>query len=187
TWVKIHVAAFASWLLLFLIQATLITLQRPDIHRRVGIAGALLAALMIGLAIGSGITAFLRSPPRPVVDHLFLPISVHVDIFIFLGSVRMALLNRAKPALPNRLMPLAAMTVGLRFPPLLIGFLFHVSVPHYLEQGAYVLVAMLYDYVSRGRINRVYFWGIAAFLIVAPAVEWSFRTVVPHLVVQPKS
>jgi hypothetical protein len=56
-----------------------------------------------------------------------------------------------------------------------------------LEQSFYVLAAMLYDYMSRGRINRVYIWGIIAFLMLAPAVEWAFRTLVPHLVVQPKS
>jgi F0F1-type ATP synthase membrane subunit c/vacuolar-type H+-ATPase subunit K len=187
TWVKIHTAAFASWLLLFLTQATLITLRRPDIHRRMGIAGALLAALMIGLTIGSGISAFVRSPPRPLVDHLFLHVSVHVEMFIFTGFVTAALLNRGNPEVHKRLMLLATMAVGLRFPPPLVRILFHITLHHYWEQVFYVLIAMLYDYISRERINRVYIWGIIAFLIVAPGVEWTFRTVVPHLVAPPKS
>src|SRR5262245_7348350 len=148
TWVKIHTAAFASWLLLFLAQATLITLNRPDIHRRMGVVGALLATLMIGLTVGSGISGFLRSPPRPVLDHLLLHGSVHVDMFIFTFFVTMGLLHRDNLEMHKRLMLLATITVGLRFPPLLIRFLFHVSWPHYFEQTAYVVAAMLYDYVS---------------------------------------
>jgi hypothetical protein len=186
TWVKVHVAAFACFLLLFLTQAILIASRRPDIHRRVGVVGALLATLMIGLALGSGIASFLRSPPRPVVDHLLLHGSVHIDMFIFTTFVTMALLNRHDPETHKRFMLLATITVGLRFPPLLVRFLFHVSLPHYLEQAAYVLAGMVYDYVSRGRINRAYIWGIVAFLVLAPTVEWTFKTVVPHLVVQPE-
>jgi hypothetical protein len=184
TWVKVHALAFAGWLLLFLTQSILISLQRPDIHRRLGVAGALLAALMIALAIGSGVASFLQSPPRPVVDHILLHASVHVDMFIFTAFVTLGLLYRGTET-HKRLMLLATITVGLRFPPLLIRFLFGVSLPHYLEQAAYVLAGILLDFVLRGRVHRVYIWGILVFLTVSPAVEWIFKTVVPHLVVRP--
>ena len=185
TWVKVHAIAFASWLLLFLTQTILITSQRPDIHHRLGAAGALLAGLMIALAIGSGVGSFLQSPPRRVIDHLLLHVSVHVDMFIFTMFVTLGLLYRGTET-HKRLMLLATITVGLRFPPLLVRFLFGVSLPHYFEQAAYVLAAILFDFFFRGRVHRVYVWGILVFLTVPPAVEWAFRTVVPHLVVQPE-
>jgi hypothetical protein len=184
-WVKVHAAAFACWLLLFLTQAILIRSQRVDIHRKLGVVGALLAMLMVGLTIGSGISAFVQSPPRPVVEHLMLHVSVHVEMFIFSAFVVAGLLYRGVAETHGRLMLLATMTVGLRFPPLIIRLLFHVSVPHHYEQVAYVIAAMLFDFLFRGRVSRVYLWGLFAFLIVAPGVEWLFGILVPHLVVPP--
>lgn len=46
----LHEALFTSWIALFLIQALLVERNRTDLHRRLGLAGAVLASLMIWLA-----------------------------------------------------------------------------------------------------------------------------------------
>lgn len=43
----LHGLIFTSWLVLFAIQTTLVAAHRTDIHRRLGVAGAVNAALMI--------------------------------------------------------------------------------------------------------------------------------------------
>src|SRR5882762_11250061 len=47
----LHGVVFTSWLALFLIQTTLVAAHRTDIHRRLGIAGGVIATLvvMVGL------------------------------------------------------------------------------------------------------------------------------------------
>src|SRR5208282_3675736 len=47
--VHIHAAAFSAWILLFIAQTLLISGKRLDLHRRIGILGAGLAASMVVL------------------------------------------------------------------------------------------------------------------------------------------
>jgi hypothetical protein len=47
--VHFHAVAFLGWLTLFTVQVALISNGRPDLHRRLGMAGALLAGLMVVL------------------------------------------------------------------------------------------------------------------------------------------
>jgi hypothetical protein len=50
--VHLHGLLFTCWILLFAVQTSLISAGRPDIHRKTGIAGALLAAAMV-VALGA--------------------------------------------------------------------------------------------------------------------------------------
>ena len=45
--IHIHGVVFLSWILLLITQSTLISAGRPDIHRRLGLAGFGLACLMV--------------------------------------------------------------------------------------------------------------------------------------------
>src|SRR6266540_6354206 len=47
TLVHIHGAIATAWILLFLTQTSLIAATRTDLHRRLGVAGALLAVLLL--------------------------------------------------------------------------------------------------------------------------------------------
>ena len=62
----LHGLVFTSWVLLFLVQTTLIARDRIEQHRRLGVAGAVLSALL--LVVGT-ITAILRvkgGRPSPI-------------------------------------------------------------------------------------------------------------------------
>lgn len=52
--IHVHGAAFSCWMLLLLTQTTLVSAGRVDIHRRLGIAGFLLAWAMVVLGSRSG-------------------------------------------------------------------------------------------------------------------------------------
>jgi hypothetical protein len=183
-WVKVHAIAFAGWVLLFVLQAGLIASRRLDIHRRVGIGGIALAALMVGLTIISGISSYLHYPQRTALEHVMTDVFVHVAVFIFAGFVTAGILLRKKnPEYHKRLMLLATMAVGLRWPPYIVHLLFGVTLPAYFEPIGYVLAAIVFEGLVYGRVNPVFIWGLGVFLIVPPSVAWIFHTAVPQLTV----
>ena len=47
----VHGTAFTSWVVLFAVQTTLIAAGRRDLHRKLGYAGAVLAAIMVPLGL----------------------------------------------------------------------------------------------------------------------------------------
>ena len=55
--VKLHGAAFTAWVLLLLVQTTLVSARRVDIHRKLGWLGAGLAAFMIVIALRAAVIA----------------------------------------------------------------------------------------------------------------------------------
>src|SRR5690242_9724338 len=56
----VHAAVFTSWLVLLFAQTALVSSSRIDLHKRLGIVGALLAALMVPLGIMTAIEAARR-------------------------------------------------------------------------------------------------------------------------------
>jgi len=181
TWVKAHAFAFALWILLFLAQTILVASQRRDLHRRLGVCGIALAGIMIVLTIMSGIGVFLQSPPRPAIDTFMLSVVVHVDMIVFTILVTAGLLHRNHDReIHKRLMLLATISVGLRFP--VVARLSGLNIPHYVDQDLAVLVGILYDLVVRRRVNPAYIWGGLVILTLPPAADHIFRAVVPHLV-----
>ena len=69
-----HGIAFTAWLLLLLVQTSLVAAGRVDLHRRLGLGGAALAAVMVVLGtIGSLVaaarpTGFFDVPMPPCSD-----------------------------------------------------------------------------------------------------------------------
>src|SRR3546814_5404104 len=61
----VHGAANSAWIVLFLVQTSLIATGRPDMHRVMGIAGAGLGAIIIVLALVTAIAGgrLHHSPP----------------------------------------------------------------------------------------------------------------------------
>src|SRR2546423_5145787 len=60
TIIHIHGAAFSCWILLLVTQTSLVSAGRVDIHRRLGIAGFLLACLMVILGVLAATDALAR-------------------------------------------------------------------------------------------------------------------------------
>jgi hypothetical protein len=56
----LHGFLFTSWLVLLLVQVTLVAAKRTDLHRRLGVAGGVLAALMV--VVGPIVAIHSRRP-----------------------------------------------------------------------------------------------------------------------------
>jgi hypothetical protein len=111
---KLHGALMTSWFVLFFVQVSLVARHRLAMHRRLGIAGATLAGLIV--VVGT-ITAlrFLRNnlhappefgPPAPEFFGFLL-----FDLYVFGGLVASAILLRKNSEAHRRLMLLATLSM----------------------------------------------------------------------------
>src|SRR3984893_2635172 len=66
--IHVHGALFSSWILFLLAQTTLVAAGRVDLHRRIGIAGFLLACLMVIVGAWAATNSLARNGGPPGVD-----------------------------------------------------------------------------------------------------------------------
>jgi hypothetical protein len=156
----IHGVVFSSWVLLFAAQTTLVAARRTDLHRRLGVAGAVLAGML--LVLGTT-TAILRvrggSAPIPGVSGLaFLAIPMFdMVVFAILAGTGLALRRRLETH--KRLMTLA--TIALMSAPLArLPWVFRAGPPAFFGLTDLFIVAMLvYDLATRRRVHPATVWG----------------------------
>ena len=161
TLLHVHGLVFTSWILLFLAQTTLVAARRTDIHRRLGVFGGVLAALL--LILGTA-TAIIRvkggSAPIPGVPPLaFLAVPL-VDLVVFASLVGAAFYYRHRADMHKRLMTLA--TVALLSAPIArLPFEFmKAGPPAFFGLADLFIVALLvYDLATRRRVHPATIWG----------------------------
>ena len=109
--VHFHAVAFVGWLVLFTTQVGLIRAGRRDIHRRLGVAGAVLAAVMVVLGPATALTvdalAFSAKGDTPE----FLAVQL-TDIIAFATLTGAGLMLRNTPAAHKRLMLLGLIYIS---------------------------------------------------------------------------
>jgi hypothetical protein len=154
----LHGLLFTSWLVLLLAQTLLVAANRTRVHRRLGWAGAALAALMI--LVGT-YTAVVRAkivevPPDAPSPLVFLTIPLG-DMVVFALLVGAGFYYRRRADAHKRLMLLATVAIlpaaVARLPFAFIqaaGPLAFFGLP-----DLFVLVLLVYDIFTRGRPHRV--------------------------------
>jgi hypothetical protein len=174
TIIHVHAAVFTCWLVLFIAQTTLVSVGRTDIHRRLGVAGGVLAALMLVLGIATAITtARLGHRGIPGVEFPdaqgFLLLNL-VSILCFSTLIAAALYLRRSPQAHKRLMLMA--TTGALMPPGISRLPFVAG--HTPAIGAlvfaFILAGPVYDLVTRGGIHPAYIWGVLLSIAVIPPI-----------------
>jgi hypothetical protein len=159
-YVFIHGLLYSAWVLLFVAQTALVAAGRIDLHRRLGLTGVWLIAVMIpvGLMVAlGGVNRPLTAPPG-LSPLSWLAISL-LDLPVFGGLIITALVKRRVPATHKRLMLIAMVdmmrpSLGRLLPmlgapgpvPLLVPLLF-------------LLPLILWDWRSRGRVHPATMWG----------------------------
>lgn len=165
----VHGAVFSAWVVLFLVQTALVASRRVRVHRRLGMAGAVLAAVMVVVGVSAAVDAVRRGAAPPGVDpRAFLAIPMG-DMVMFSGFVVAAVWLRRKKEAHKRLMVLAFLSLLVaavaRLPGVValgpLGFFLLTYVP-------FLAAGMLYDWRSRGRVHPVYLWGGALLLLSVP-------------------
>jgi hypothetical protein len=163
----VHGAVFTTWVLFFLAQTTLVATGRTYLHRRMGVAGAVLAGLV--LIVGTAV-AILKAkggtspiPGVPPLAFLAIPLFEMVVFALLVGA---ALYYRHRLEAHKRLMTLSMITL-LPAPIARLPFdLLKAGPPAFFGLADLFILAMLvYDLVTRKRVHPATIWG--GLLIVA--------------------
>ena len=164
----LHGAVFTLWMVLFAVQTSLIAARRTTVHRRLGMAGMVLAATMV--VVGTAVAIAAAKSPRavapgfpPPLVFLVIPLS---DLAVFLGLVTVGVHQRRKPDFHKRLMLLATIAIlpaalgRLVFPGGVLDFLGLPAGPLTLTGLTTIFVGacVVYDRVARGRVHSATLW-----------------------------
>ena len=163
-----HGIAFTAWMALLVTQTSLIKAGRADLHRRFGVAGALLVPVMMILAALVMITRLrhgVLGPPDGPPPEVFLAIPF-ATLIVFPALVGAALYFRHRADYHKRLMLLATIelisaAIG-RMPGVKDGgppLFFAVS-------DLFVVALVLYDVMTRKHLHPATLWG-GVFLVLS--------------------
>jgi len=157
---KWHGAVYTAWMLLLVVQTLLVAARRTDLHRRLGVAGAVLAAVMITLGTAVAITrtasGAIADAGVPPLVFLAVPLFGMVVFAVLVGA---ALVLRRRSAFHKRLMMLATLelvTAAVSRLPFVedwgpVGF-FGVT-------DLFIVAIGAYDFVTLRRIHPSTLWG----------------------------
>lgn len=163
----LHGLVFTSWLALFLIQTTLVAAHRTDIHRRLGILGGVIAALMILIGPTTAvIRASQGATPVPGVSPLSFLVVPLGDMFVFAILVGAGFYYRRRADVHKRLMLLATISILAAAIARLPFAIMQAGPPAFFGlTDVFVVACLLYDLITLKRIHRA--TALAALLIVA--------------------
>ena len=170
----VHAAVMAAWIVVFIVQASLIRLRRPDLHRRVGRAGLWLGAIIPVLGIATAIAmAKVRLAHGDPDAAVSFPIPMN-DATGFAIAFVLAALWRKSPDYHRRLMYVATcILTGAawgRMP-----FLDHAEW-FYAGVDVLILIGAVRDRVRAGRIHAVYWYALPAVVcgqLLTAYVRWT--------------
>jgi hypothetical protein len=167
TLLHVHGLVFTAWVVFFLVQTTLVASGRTYLHRRVGIAGAVLAALVVIVGVTVSITRVRTGvSPIPGVPPLAFLAIPFFDMVVFTILVSAAIYLRRRLEAHKRLMTLAMITL-LPAPIARIQFPFLPPGPptFFGVADLFILAILVYDLITRRKVHPVTVWG--GLLIVA--------------------
>lgn len=166
-----HGLLFTSWILLFVVQTSLVAAKRTDIHRRLGILGGLLASGMLVVGFLAAIAAARRGVTvpgaPPPLGFLIIPLG---DLAVFATLVGTGLYFKRRSQIHKRLLLLA--TITLLTPAI-------ARLPHVGPAGPlaffgltdlFIGVCLIYDRVVRGRIHPAFLCG-GLLIVLSQAVR----------------
>jgi hypothetical protein len=157
----VHGAFFTGWILLLVVQATLVARGRTDLHRKVGAYGVGLAMGMVVLGTLAALIAARRpggfvGVPVPPLQFLFIPLFSMVSFPAFVAA---AVLLRRDPQTHKRLMVLATVqviTAAIARWPVISGF----GPPAFFGVTDLFIVALaVWDFRTRGKLHPATLWG----------------------------
>src|SRR5271155_1599791 len=165
--IHLHGAAFTCWILLLVTQTSLVAGGRVDIHRQLGIAGFLLACLMVILGVLAATDSLVRGGGPPGSDPRIFYIVPLTDMVIFAVLIFFAFRFRSNPAIHKRLILIA--TIGLSLAALArwpITFVHRKPLHAALVSYIFLILIVAYDLWSTHKLHRATLWAGALLVVV---------------------
>jgi hypothetical protein len=162
-----HGLVFSAWIALFVLQTSLVAKRRIDVHRKLGWAGACLAALMVVVALNAAVHGAHRDIAAGYeIESLRFFTTPVLAMAMFASLVALGVLARARSETHKRLMLLSTISLldaaVARWP---IAGLADAPLAQYAIADAFIAAAMLYDFASRRSVSPVYLWGGLAIVV----------------------
>ncbi len=167
--VHLHGIVMTTWVILFVVQVSLVATRRTKVHQRLGIFGAVLAGLIVVVGILTALYAAARgaSPGPPALSFLIIPIG---DMVIFAVLIGLALYFRRKLDVHKRLMLLAAIN-------LLTPAIARIPLDFIVNGGPLaffgltdlcLLACVAFDTIKHRRLHPVFLWGSIFLIVMQP-------------------
>jgi hypothetical protein len=178
----IHALTYTGWMVLLTAQALFVRNKQVALHRRLGVAGAAMAALMVPLGIITAITMHQLALGTPASRPHFIAIQLG-EMTAFGAIITAALYLRANGPAHKRLIILATAFISdAGFARWLGGPIREALgpgfVPGYLASYAgplaVVMLIGLYDLLTRRRLHPAFVLAAAWGLTVDLAAKWLF-------------
>jgi FtsH-binding integral membrane protein len=167
--IHLHAILFTSWVMFFLLQVRLIAHRRVDLHRKLGIGGALLATLMTVVGVMTALHGVLRGvAPFGMEPRRFLVVPL-AAIGLFVLMTAAALVFRRDPQRHKRFMLLG--TIAL-LPPAIARWAVLLGVGPLLILAVsmlFIVPMAVWDWRTRHRLHPVTLWGGLLLLLSGPA------------------
>jgi hypothetical protein len=169
--IHLHGAAFTCWILLLVTQTSLVASGQVNIHRRLGIAGFLLACLMVVLGVLAATDTLVREAGPPGRDPRVFYIVPLTDMLIFATLIFFAWRMRTNAAAHKRLILIATTALLIaavaRWP---VAIVHRNPLRAAIATWVFLLGLAVYDYWSTRKLHRVTIWA-SAFLITIEMVR----------------
>jgi FtsH-binding integral membrane protein len=170
--IHLHGAAFSCWILLLVVQTSLVAAGRVDIHRRLGVAGFLLGCGMVVLGVFAATDSLARGGNIPGRDATAFYIVPLTDVLIFGTLLFFAFRARRDSPAHKRYIFIATTALLIaaiaRWP---LEFshrnAFRAGVLSYI----FLVVLMAYDFWSLGKVHRATLWA-GGFLIFVELIRF---------------
>lgn len=188
----VHGVVFSTWIALLVTQSVLVTSRRPDLHRRLGALGLILAmaVLIVGAATALTLAArLLYSKGANAAAHAALAL---LDLPVFASLVLAAVLLRRRSQTHKRLMLLATVViVGAAVNRLPLPAEFSGRFVRFFILDLFLFSLVIWDLLSAGRIYLATLVGTSAIFLDQMAqvylgqAEWWSRSIAKLLQVMP--
>jgi len=168
--IHLHGAAFSCWILLLVTQTSLVSAGRVDIHRRLGVAGFLLACVMVVLGVLAATDTLMRHGGPPGRDPQAFYIVPLTDMVVFGTLIFFAFRDRSDSAAHKRLILVA--TIGLTIAAIARWPFLGQRNPVKSALVSYIFLLMLvgYDLWSTRKVHRATIWA-GVFLVAVQQIR----------------
>jgi len=164
-----HGLAFTGWILFLVLQNLLVAGGRTDIHRKLGVFGACLAAFMVPLGILAALHGALRGsgpPGSEPMSFLAVPLFAIINFGILVAA---GIWTRRIPATHKRLMLLSTIAIiDAAIARWRLGIMAYGPPAFFGVTDLFLLALIVFDLARFGRIHRATLWGGGLILLSQP-------------------
>jgi len=169
--IHLHGAVFSCWILFLVAQTSLVSAGRTDIHRRLGIAGFLLACLMVILGVLAATDSLVREAGPAGRDPKFFYIIPMSNMLVFATVIFFAFRARSNPAAHKRLILVATTALLIaalaRWPFVIVHGNARMAA---LFSYIFLVILVAYDLWSTRKVYRATIWA-GAFLVFVQQIR----------------